>query len=257
MQIVRIFMACVLSAVLAGPVCAAERLGDVAIYDRAQGRELPVYRHQGRFYLVGTPGNEYEVRIRNRTSGVILGVVSVDGVNAITGETADWAQAGYVFGPGELHHISGWRKSLERVAAFFFTRHENAYATRTGRPDHTGVIGVALFRQKAVPATRIEDGAAEQERLGAPGPASGAQASDHQERNARKSAAPETRLGTGHGRSRYAPVTYTTFERATVEPEEIVAIHYDTYRNLVAMGVIGQPRLADPFPGRFVPDPPR
>jgi hypothetical protein len=36
-----------------------------------------------------------------------------------------------------------------------------------------------------------------------------------------------------------------------------VVIHYDTYANLVAQGVIRAPRFAQPrpFPGQFVPDP--
>jgi len=36
---------------------------------------------------------------------------------------------------------------------------------------------------------------------------------------------------------------------------EVIAIRYDTYSNLVAMGVIRAPRIASPFPGQFVPDP--
>ena len=62
-------------------------------------------------------------------------------------------------------------------------------------------------------------------------------------------------LGTGHGRSRTSHARYTSFERATESPGQIVAIHYDTYRNLVRLGVIGAPRMANPFPGPFVPDP--
>ena len=65
------------------------------------------------------------------------------------------------------------------------------------------------------------------------------------------------RLGTGHGRSETSVVTYTEFERATAVPDEVITIYYDSYRNLVAQGVIRAPSLArpDPFPGRFVPDP--
>jgi hypothetical protein len=37
--------------------------------------------------------------------------------------------------------------------------------------------------------------------------------------------------------------------------ERVAAFFYDTYSNLVAMGVIKAPRIASPFPGRFVPDP--
>jgi hypothetical protein len=38
----------------------------------------------------------------------------------------------------------------------------------------------------------------------------------------------------------------------------VIAIHYDTYANLVARGVIrDEHRLPLPFPGEFVPDPSR
>jgi len=81
-------------SVLSAPAAAVGRLADVVVYDRAQNRELPVYRHQGRYYVAGNPGNEYEVRLRNRLHGDILAVVSVDGIDAITGDTADWRQSG-------------------------------------------------------------------------------------------------------------------------------------------------------------------
>jgi len=41
-------------------------------------------------------------------------------------------------------------------------------------------------------------------------------------------------------------------------PDEVITIYYDSYRNLVAQGVIRDAaRIArpSPFPGQFVPDP--
>ena len=140
----------------AGTAGAVGNLADITVYDRAENRTLPVYRHEGRYYVVGRPGNEYQVRVRNRTGAEILAVVSVDGVNAISGETASWDQTGYVLGPHQSHDIRGWRKSMDRTAAFFFTEHQNSYAARTGRPDNVGVIGVAVFRKKAELAPRID-----------------------------------------------------------------------------------------------------
>ena len=131
---------------------AAGRLAGVEIFDRTQNRVLPVYLHQGRHYVAGHPGNEYEIRLRNRQRSDILAVVSVDGVDVITGDTADWQQSGYVLGPQQGFGIKGWRKSLDRVAAFYFTALPDSYAARTGRPDNVGVIGVALFRRKQEPA---------------------------------------------------------------------------------------------------------
>ena len=255
----------------AAPASAVGNLVDVTVYDRKERRVLPVHRHKGRLYVVGSPGNEYQIRVRNLTGGDILSVVSVDGVNAVSGETAAWHQTGYVLGPHQGFDITGWRKSLERVAAFFFAELQNSYAARTGRPDNVGVIGVAVFRRKTEPPARIdhsepwpESGApGEREDSSDPEPAGAAANEGDVARRGQSAAAriygpyPQSpaKLGTGHGRSRTSRVTYASFERATAAPEEIVAIHYDTYSNLVAAGIIRSPRIATPFPGQFVPDP--
>src|SRR5205814_1223188 len=62
--------------------------------------------------------------------------------------TASPSQSGYVLSANECYEINGWRKSNSTTAAFYFTELPDAYATRTGRPDNVGVIGVAFFREK-------------------------------------------------------------------------------------------------------------
>ena len=48
-----------------------------------------------------------------------------------------------------------------------------------------------------------------------------------------------------------------SFERESNTPNEVMVVRYDTRANLVARGVILQPpRDPNPFPARFVPDPP-
>ncbi len=128
----------------------ADSLARVDVYDRSAGEALPVYRQHGRRYVEGRPGNEYAVRIRNCTDQRLLAVLSVDGVNAVTGETASPDQAGYVIEPGGYVTVQGWRKDLNRTAAFYFSDPEASYAARTGRPNDLGVIGVALFRERPV-----------------------------------------------------------------------------------------------------------
>ena len=71
----------------------------------------------------------------------------------------------------------------------------------------------------------------------------------------------EPQLGTGHGRNETSYARYVQFERESDVPNEVVAIRYDSHANLVALGVIPQPRPVprhepDPFPAAFVPDPP-
>ena len=234
-------------------------LASVEIFDRTEQRVLPIYWHQGRRYVVGKPGNEYAIRVRNAASGRILTVMSVDGVNVITGDTASTQQSGYVLAPYESADIAGWRKSLSRTAAFYFTALPDSYAARTGRPDNVGVIGVAVFRERARPLALQEPrrkDSARAEGQAAPAPSAPKAAAD--EVSAQR---PQERLGTGHGRSESSYASYTQFERASETPAETIAIYYDSYENLLAQGVpVGTAPLArfrpDPFPdaGRFVPD---
>jgi len=255
-------------ALAAGSASAAAvgGLADVSVYDRSEGRQLPVYWHEGRAWVVGKPGNEYSVRIRNRQREDVLGVISVDGVNVITGQTAVSQQSGYVLAPYRQFDITGWRKNLESTAAFFFTPLPDSYAARTGRPDNVGVIGVAFYRKKAEPApvappVPFSTGQLSREKAAASdGPA--ASAARAEALGAPRAADHGDRLGTGHGRIEASQTRHVGFERASSEPAETVVIYYDSYRNLLARGIVPPqypypPRrpAPNPFPG-FVPDPP-
>ena len=232
-------------------VAFARQPVDVSIFDRSAGRELPVYWHAGERYVAGEPGHEYEIRIRNHGGGRVLAVTSVDGVNVITGRTAAPSQSGYVLDPHGTVAIDGWRKSLDEVAAFYFTSLPDSYAARTGRPDNVGVIGVAVFREQVRYRWM-------QERESAAAPDAAGATAESQTDSAKSERAPG-RLGTGHGERRDSEASYTSFERASQEPESMIRIYYDSRRNLVAQGVIPPKHYArnvpDPFPTSFVPDP--
>ena len=233
---------------------------DVEIYDRTDGRVLPTYFHGGRRYVVGNPGNEYSIRVRNAGVERALAVMSVDGVNVITGDTASTAQSGYVLAPSQSADIAGWRKDMTRTAAFYFTALPDSYAARTGRPDNVGVIGVAVFRERPRPIPygglrREGDVADSAARAAGSAPPASAEAMP-------SSPMAKQQLGTGHGRSEDSYAQYTRFERAGDTPAETIVIYYDSYQNLLAQGVpVGSPSWArarpDPFPdrGRFVLDP--
>jgi hypothetical protein len=252
-----------LAALLQG--CAdmsiAQNFADVEVVNRATGEVMPLHRHNGRTYVAGTPGEKYAVRVANRSSGRTLNVVSVDGVNAVTGETAAPDQSGYVLAPGQRFEVNGWRKSMSEVAAFYFTRLPDSYAARTDRPENVGVIGVAVFRERrrppeaqvlpkstapsSAPPARAANESSAADSAGAAGPGAEARRSE--------------KIGTGHGEREASQVAYTNFRRASATPDETLAIYYDTRANLIAMGVIPRvPSTAtpNPFPaGRFVPDP--
>jgi hypothetical protein len=269
----RSLLAAVTAMVLAAAVAPlavsrADSLARVDVYDRNAGAALPVYRHYGRRYIVGQPGNEYAIRIRNCTDRRVLAVVSVDGVNAVTGETASPDQPGYVLEPGGYVNVQGWRKDLSRTAAFYFSDPGDSYAARTGRPDDLGVIGVALFRELQVERAGW---LSSDRRKAAPGSRERTEADAAADaRASREAGAPASApvaqlpsLGTGHGRGEFSPVEQVEFERASSRPDEVIAIRYERRETLVAMGVLPEPEYRrprhqpDPFPGAlgFVPDP--
>ena len=135
----------------ASTVHAIGSAADINVVDRNTGQMLPVYTHQGRYYVAGRPGARYAVRVHNQAGGRVMTVISVDGINVVSGDSASWEQNGYVLAPWQRHDVAGWRKSQSQVAAFEFTALPNSYAARTGRPDHVGVIGVAVFRERPLP----------------------------------------------------------------------------------------------------------
>jgi len=289
-------------SVLAMAMAAAALLGatsawasqdpvDLQVIDRDTGQPLRVWRHQGRLYVAGEPDRRYSLRLTNNTDGRVLVVVSVDGVNIVTGETAGYNQRGYVLGPHRSDEINGWRKSETEVAAFSFASLSQSYAARTGRPSDVGVIGMAVFREKIAPpppaistpaprdeARRGAESASRAMRAAPASPPPPVPPAAQRVEEPQAALAPrrpdditvtarrrDERLGTAHGPREWSVANIVSFERATRHPQFIRQIEYDTYANLAANGVIPAPPYAErrprPFPARpgpegYVPDPP-
>ncbi|GAA3932109.1 hypothetical protein [Luteimonas lutimaris] len=261
------------AALLAASACfpaAARTLVDMSIVDRDDGRPLPQYRHAGERWLAGVPGHRYAVRLANTSGERVLVVLSVDGVNAVTGEDADPSQAGYVLEPWQSAEIGGWRKSLDDVAQFHFTRLPDSYAARTGRPGNVGVVGIAVFRERRPPRIHAApypypvrpEARTGADDAGAPSASAAAEASIVT--TPTPADATRQRIGTGHGAREWAPVSRTGFVRAGNRPAQVTELRYDTPRRLMALGILPRedhwrPRpvaqVPHAFPGGFVPDP--
>lgn len=268
-----------LALIVSSPAHAGNLL-DLSVVDRDTGATLPTYSRDGKLYVPGTPGHRYAVRLSNRTGGRVLAILSVDGVNAVSGETASANQSGYVLDAWESTEIKGWRKNLNEIAQFNFTSLPDSYAAQTGRPQNVGVIGVAVFTERSrrwiaeeqigrapvAPAARPWAKDSESSRAQAPsepiaGAAKSLAAPPQADALAQPSESRRERLGTGHGEREYARVGTTQFERASSQPAETLVIWYDSYLNLAAQGIIPRRPVAsrepNPFPNSFVPDPPR
>jgi hypothetical protein len=251
---------------------AHQGLASLEVFDRDTGQVVTTYRHGGRQFVPGRPGARYALRVRNLTPARVLVVLAVDGVNVISGETADWHQVGYVLDPGRSYDINGWRKSGSEVAAFEFAPIERSYAAQTGRPENVGVIGMAAFRERQPPSSYVAPPpsppvAARAERHGADAAGASGQAAAPSPANEKSAAADAASarlgsLGTGHGQREWSVSRRTAFERATSGPEQVTQLEYDSFERLVAAGVVRGPYAyvrPRPFPANqagFVPDPP-
>ena len=52
-----------------GQALAFGRMADIQVLDRTTGETLQVYQHNGRRYIVGEPGHEYQLSLTNREGG--------------------------------------------------------------------------------------------------------------------------------------------------------------------------------------------
>lgn len=246
------------AAALALRVAPQERqLVTMTLVDRNAGATLPQYIDAGTQWVAGAPGAPYAIRLRNTTGARVLVVLSVDGVNVVSGETASPAQAGYVLAPWQTADIAGWRKSHADIARFEFAALADSYAARTGRPDHVGAIGIAVFEERSLPAGSMPSPGIAR----VPAPRASGQSAREAAASAADASVAQQRMGTGHGPREWAPTTSTTFVRASGRPAQVSTLRYDSLEALVARGIVPRRqywfsgREPQAFPGRFVPDP--
>jgi hypothetical protein len=118
------------------------------------GSSLPTFQQAGTPYVLGEPGERYNIRVQNPTDERVEVVVTVDGRDAVSGDIGDYvSQRGYLIEPWGSLLVEGFRRSLDEVAAFRFSGKGQSYSARRGTPQHVGVIGVAVFSEKPhVPA---------------------------------------------------------------------------------------------------------
>jgi hypothetical protein len=269
-------------ATAAQEVPARWRAYSVELLDEG-GRVLPTFEHRGRTHVLGALGQRYLVRIRNGSWSRAEVVVSVDGRDVVDGRPASFERRGYVVEPqGELT-IDGYRLSEASVAAFRFATVPRSYAARKGDARDVGVIGVAVFAERAPapvplphlsgsappPEPQPRDGRAATEAPGtaARGPEGAPQQGTVARRELRERSRPG--LGTEFGEEHESRVVRVSFERASSRPEAVLTLRYDDRPGLVALGIdvdrerrwarrdeVRLRQTADPFRGERYCEPP-
>lgn len=213
------------------------------------GAVLPTFHHRGRVYVLGSLGERYLVRVRNGSAARAEVVVSVDGRDVIDGRPAKVEKRGYIVAPHGEVVVDGFRLSGASVAAFRFSSVKDSYAAKMGDARDVGVIGVAVFPERAPRRPAIaerrhaspSDARAEAEagsRAGAPAPTA-APPSASAERHAGAKAPAQDRpgLGTEFGEERESHVTEVAFSRASASPAAVLSLRYDDRDGLLALGV--------------------
>ena len=114
-----------------------------------RGAALSAYQTNGNLVCIGEEGQRYSVEVENLSNHRLEFVVTVDGLDVLTGQPGSYARRGYVLDPGERREIKGWRTSMNEVASFKFGGVDDAYVgKKTGDTRNVGVIGCAVFAER-------------------------------------------------------------------------------------------------------------
>lgn len=234
---------------------------------------MDLYSHNNELYLAGNSGEPYYIKICSSNyynyrypNPRHLNVISVDGLNVISGKPAGYNQPGYVLNnDGSCNIIKGWRKNMNEEAQFVLTDSSQSYANRTNQNvNNIGVIGIASFKEKVylpVPMPEIPISGNTGRYSNMDEASQSTKGAAQESARAMSSAEPmmkqESKLGTGHGDRVVSQATKTEFEKASDKPYKITKIYYDSYKNLEEQGIIRKSNKSpNPFPeSGFAPDP--
>jgi hypothetical protein len=208
------------------------------------GAPLRRYFHDGRWYVEALKGREYAIRLRNPYGVRVAVALSVDGLNTIDARQTTASDARkWVLAPYETVTISGWQTSRTHARRFEFTTEERSYGQALGKTANLGVISAVFFRER-VPVLSAAESARDSARTrqampSAPAPAAeGAAASSGNRRADNEYAA------TGMGRRTDHAVQQVWLDLEE-SPANAVTIRYEFRPQLVRLGILPEPPLAD------------
>jgi hypothetical protein len=208
------------------------------------GVPLPTFDHRGRTYVLGAAGARYLVRVRNTSPRRVEVVASVDGRDVVDGRPAAFEKRGYLVEPYGAVTIDGFRLGDDAVAAFRFGAVSRSYAAQMGDARDVGVIGVAVFAERAQPRKpplvsseprELRDRAGAKAEA-APGPAR-ADAPAPSRGQAPAATAERLGLGTEFGEEHRSVVERVPFVRESGRPAAVLTLRYDDRDGLLALGI--------------------
>jgi hypothetical protein len=113
------------------------------------GRSVKEYTHQGMSFIEARDGTNYTIKLKNNLGQRVMVVVSVDGLDVVSGKNAAETDTGYIIDAYDSVEIKGYRISDNDSAAFVFTSKGKSYVQNVkGDARNCGVIGVRAFSEK-------------------------------------------------------------------------------------------------------------
>jgi hypothetical protein len=284
----RMVMAGMAAALLAGSTQVAAHQWPapgslVGVSVEVEGTQTPLYRAvdgSGRYYVEARRGARYAVRLTNRTGERLAVLMTVDGLNVISGERQAVDQRGrmYVLDPYESADIQGWRTSLDDIRRFTFVDEQRSYATRSGKANaRMGWIELAVYRERRPYAWRQhpdvtrqgrEEGARDRAEAPpatappAPSAESDGRLSDESAKRSGEKSVGGVRAypGTGWGEHAHDPVQVVDFQ-AQPHAAERITLRYEYASALRALGILphhaARDRLRERERGDGFAQPPR
>ncbi len=244
------------------------------------GAILPVFpAHDTLFVLVPETLGEYVLRVRSDFNRDVLVVLSVDGLDVMSGKPADYrSDGGYVLHPHEVLDVPGWRRDDGHVAAFSFRQAEGSYSAQMGHGTaNVGIVGCAAFQsiyahqtpRRQTKSTSWFPPWDDMQLLGSAGFSGGRSSVGHcstsmPQKEACLSYDPASMVGTGYGRETEHHVRTVSFRKANEGPDQVVTLRYATRSWLAAQGFAIPPAFdllfgsnrPQAFPGVACPPPP-
>jgi len=234
-----------------------------------EGKPLPIYtRQDGAFFVEALPGKEFIIEVYNSGFSRVEVLASVDGLNTLEKEEANWEKPGMVIPGYQTWKNRGWRLSDKEVSTFKFEEDKSkSVASKVGKTKNTGIIGLALFREKSfftLDSPFFPNPYAPYSSTGSPliggvqintrgvGGSSGytkSSSSYHVNESSEEItsrginiSAPD--VATGAGEIVKDKIGTTSWQRASVTPDFVIQIQYRTRQTLVEMGLISEEPVA-------------
>jgi hypothetical protein len=218
--------------IAAGPAVVVRVISD-------NGVEYPRYRAHpscergsgSYYYMEAVRGEEYSIRVTNRTNRRVGVVIAVDGRNIISGQKSYLknSERMYIIEPYATNTFEGWRTGMDRTNRFYFTGESDSYAEKVfADASAMGTIAVAAYPEKVrkvTPITPSDDRQSSRSR-GAGG------------RSSSERCAKDEEAGTGFGRTTYSPVYEVAFEPEGAAAGTVV-LKYEWRSELCRKGIAG------------------